>query len=271
LFYFNIIWKSPSFYTVKKTTELAEPIMDMNEYENIVHIHRRPYCYSLKSSFGGKVYIIGIEHTKDENHPHLDTIRQLWQEANPTVALVEGRLGFLFSWFQNPVKVYGEGGLVSQLSKNDGIDLYTWEPKKEDEINFLLKDYPAYQLALFYSFRPYFSNMRFGKPTNPEEKLSEYLKSRTDYDHIRGQYKSWEELDNAWQKDFPEINWRNYSDEYGWPKGYLSEIANASNLTRDYHMIQIIKELVSQNETVFVVMGSSHAPRIEKTLNALIK
>lgn len=151
------------------------------------------------------------------------------------------------------------------------MDLFTWEPKREDEIDFLLDYFTAEQLAMFYSFRPYFSNMRFVKPNNPEEKLQEYLKSRTDYDHLRGIYKSWQELDSVWQKDFPEINWRDYSDEYGWPKGYFSQIANASNLARDYHMIQIINELVNNGETVFVTMGVSHAPWVENALKALIK
>ena len=233
LFSCNVMWKSPNFYTVQQPTELKESIMDMDEYSQIIQIHRRPYCFTVSSSSGGKVYILGIEHTKDENHPQLDTIRNIWNEANPDAALVEGRLGFLFTWFQNPIKEYGEGGLVSQLSKGNGVDLFTWEPKREDEIDFLLDYFTAEQLAMFYSFRPYFSNMRFVKPNNSEEKLQEYLKSRTDYDHLRGIYKSWQELDSVWQKDFPEINWRDYSDEYGWPKGYFSQIANASNLARD--------------------------------------
>ena len=96
-----------------------------------------------------------------------------------------------------------------------------------------MKQFPVEQIAMFYTFRPYFSNMRHGKPKNPEKKLQGYLKSRTNYKHIKGIYRSWEELDSIWQKDFPAINWRDYSDERGWPKGYLYDIWNASNLSRD--------------------------------------
>jgi hypothetical protein len=268
--YFGIIWKSPGFYQVDQPTELKKPVMDMTAYEQIIQTHRRPYCYTLNSSSGGKAYILGIEHTRDVNHAQLDTIRKIWKEANPTVALVEGRLGFLFSWIQNPIQEYGEAGLVSQLAKEKAVNLYTWEPTRDNEISFLLQEFTPEQIALFYSFRPYFSTMRFGKPENPEEKLQEYLESRTDYEHIRGVYKSWEELDQRWQKDFPGINWRDYSDEYGWPKGYLSQLANSSNMARDYHMIQIISDLVKKGETVFVTMGSSHAPRIEEALKAIL-
>lgn len=271
LFYLGVMWKSPNYYKVEKSIELKEPIMDMMTYGEIVSTHRRPYCYLLNSSSGGKVYILGIEHSRDKHHPQLDTIKHFWKEAKPTVALIEGRLGFLFTWFQDPVERYGEGGLVSQLSKQNGVDLFTWEPTKEDEIKLMLKDYTAEQLAVFYSFRPYFSNMRHGKPDNPEEKLQNYLDSRTDNDHLRGTFTSWEELDSLWENQFPAIEWRDYSDAFGWPEGYLSEIANASNLARDFHMVQSILDLVEKGETVFVTMGSSHAPRIEKVLKAHIK
>lgn len=271
LFSCNVFWKSPRFYKVQQETEIKEPIMDMKSYKRISQTHRRPYCYSVNSTSGGKVYIVGVEHITDENHPQFDTIRNLWNEASPSVALVEGRLGFLFTWLQDPIKQYGEGGLVSQLSKKNGVDLYTWEPTRDDEIEILMKSFSVERIAMFYTFRPYFSNMRHGKPDNPENKLQDYLESRTNYKHIKEIYKSWEELDSVWQKDFSEINWRDYSDEYGWPKGYLYDIWNASNLSRDFHLVQIIGELVERGETVFVTMGSSHAPRIEKALRAMIK
>ncbi|WP_299668168.1 hypothetical protein [uncultured Polaribacter sp.] len=266
----NVIWTSPSYYDVKDPITIENPIMDMETYEKIINTHRRPYIYSIKSSSGGEAHILGVAHTTDGNHPQFETIKKLWNEANPSVALVEGRLGFLFTWFQDPIKKYGEGGLVSQLTKKNGVDLFTWEPAREDEIELLMKEFPVEQIAMFYSFRPYFSNMRHDKPENPEKKLQEYLDSRTDYKHIRGIYKSWEELDRLWKEDFPSIDWRDYSDMYGWPEGYLSDIANSSNLARDYHMVQTIIELVNDGQTVFVTMGASHAPRIEKSLRVAI-
>ena len=186
--------------------------MDMEGYKAIWQTHRRPYTYSIASQSGGTVHVLGVEHVSVTEHPDLDTIKAIWNKVNPDIAFVEGRLGFLFSWLQNPIKQYGEGGLVAVLAKRDNTKLYTWEPSREDEIKILMKDFSVEQIALFYAFRPYFSNMRHGKPENPEEKLQEYLDSRTDYEHIRGIYQSWEELDRIWQKDFPEIEWRDYSD-----------------------------------------------------------
>ena len=271
LFGCNVIWTSPSHYNVKEYKKLDEPIMDMVEYESILNTHERPYIYSITSKKGGSAYIIGVDHTKDKQNPQLQTIQTYWDKARPTVALVEGRLGFLFIWFQNPIEKYGESGLVSKLAKKNGAELFTWEPTREDQLENLLKEYPADKIALFYSFRPYFSNMRYGKPSNPEAKLEEYLKSRTDNEHLKNSFQSWEELDSVWQKDFPDIEWRNYSDQHGWADGYLSEIANFSNLSRDFHLIQAIVELVENGETVFITMGVSHAPRIEDALRSIIK
>ena len=160
LFQFNIIWKSPSYYKVSSYVALQEPIMDMKAYEEIWKTHRRPYIYSVKSNTGGQVTIAGVQHINDPSHFQFDTIKKFWEEKKPNVALVEGRMGFMFTWFMNPIKKYGESGLVSSLAKRDNVDLYTWEPTRKDEIPILLKKHSADKIAVFYSFRAYFSNQK---------------------------------------------------------------------------------------------------------------
>lgn len=131
----------------------------------------------------------------------------------------------------------------------------------------MLQRFPAKQVAMFYSLRPYLSNFRHGKPEDPDVKLLSYIKSRTDYDGIRGQIWDVAEVDSLWKADFPkEKDWRDSSDQYGWPSGYLSEMAGYSNILRDVHMCSAILELMEQDKKVFVTMGSSHAFRIKKTL-----
>ena len=271
LIYFKVLWLLAPQYVVQDYPDLQVPIMDMQAYEEIWNTHRRPYIYTLGSSSGGKAFILGIEHTKDPEHSDLDSIRYYWALADPDLALIEGNGGNLFTWLQDPVKELGEGGLVRYLANRHGVKAYSWEPKRTQEIELLLKDFSAEQLAMFYSFRPYFSNMRYGRPENPEKKLQEYLKSRTDYPHLRNIFNSWEELDEKWQTDFPGIDWRDYSSGSGYPAGYLHAIWNRSNLARDEHMIQMILELTAQGKDVFVTMGSSHAPRIEATLRAAMR
>jgi hypothetical protein len=265
LIYTGIIWRSPQYYIVNKIVEPKVPIMSMDDYFKVEE-HRRPYIFKIEKG-NGSVYVLGIQHKKQVDDPQIDSVNLIWNKYQPDIALVEGRLGFLFSWFQNPVTNYGESGETMRLAKQNGIPVYSWEPDKQDEIKYLSKYYTPKQLAFFYSLRPYLSNFRFGKPQNPNKTMDEYIQSRTDYDIIRNQIKNYQDIDSIWSADFPnEKDWRDASDEYGWPKGYLFEIANQSNLYRDLHMCSVIIELVNQGKKVFITMGSSHAFRIENSL-----
>ncbi len=261
----GVIWKSPPYYTVAKIRDFEKPIISMKDYTELSG-HERPYIYHLKGS-KGEVYVLGIDHTNRTNDPQIDSISRIWKEFKPDIALVEGRLGFFFSWIQNPVVRYGESGKTISLAKKDNVDFYTWEPRKQDEINNMLIHYSPDQVAFFYSLRPYLSTYRFGKPENPEEKMLSYINSRTDHDGIRGIITEVSQIDSIWKRDFPgEQDWRDTTDQFGWPEGYLSEMAAFSNEIRNLHQVSAILELAEQGKKVFVTMGSSHAFRIEQTL-----
>ncbi|WP_223034110.1 hypothetical protein [Hanstruepera marina] len=271
LFYFNIIWKSPSYYKTVKSREYEAPIMDMGTYmDSLINVHSRPYAYTITSQKKGKVIVLGVEHINDPKAPQFDLIKNQWEEHKPSVALVEGRLGFFCKWLHNSIEQYGESGLTAELAKSDGIKLYTWEPSRDDEIAMLIKKYPAQKLAMFYSLRPFFGIPLNERANNPEDKLQDLIEERTKRKHLKNTLKSWEEVDSIWQSDFPEKDWRTFDSGYGYPS-YLHDIWNDSNLARDKHMVNIIVELVEKGETVFVTMGSSHAPRIENTLKSVIK
>ncbi|WP_282044070.1 hypothetical protein [Winogradskyella flava] len=266
LLYFDIIWRSPAYYKTEKQIELALPIMDMETYMKMVNDHRRPYIYKVVSESGGRVIIVGTDHINDPKHSQFDSIRHYWENNKPTVALVEGRLGFFFSWVHDPIDKYGESGLVTQLAKTDNVDLYTWEPSREDEIEMLIKKHSAKKLAMFYSLRPFF---QLPENERNENNLQALIEERTDYEQLENSITKWQEIDSIWNVDFPEQNWRTFNSGYGYP-GYLHDIWNDSNLARDKHMIDIIYEKVNKGDVIFVTMGASHAPRIENTLKNLI-
>ncbi|MEG9328848.1 hypothetical protein V6B16_12960 [Salinimicrobium catena] len=266
LLFTGVIWRSPGYYEVGAHREFAQPVMTMQEYSQSRE-HVRPYNYRLGDDRKGEVYVLGIDHTKDPADRQIHSVQKAWEEFDPDVLLVEGRLGFFFSGLQDPVKRYGEGGKAMSLAKRDKVEFYTWEPKKQDEINMMLKRFPAKRVAMFYSLRPYLSNFRFGKPEDPDAVLQSFIKSRTDYDGIRGEIVSVFQIDSIWKTDFAhEKDWRDSSDEYGWPQGYLSDMAAYSNEIRNIHMVNAILELVEKDKKVFITMGSSHAFRIENTL-----
>jgi hypothetical protein len=261
----KVIWTSPPYYQPTSFV-LQSPILSNEQYGNY-GTHSRPFMYSLQIPEKGKIYVLGLEHSKNPQHTQLDSLRAWWTKAKPTVALVEGRLGFLFSWFQNPIKVYGEQGLTAQLAFKNNINLYSWEPSKELQIDLMTEKYEAKKVAFFYAVRPYFSNFRHGKPTNPEKQMDDYISSRTNHPKLKGLIKNWQEIDTIWKNDFPkEKDWREYSDEWGYPAGYLAEIASFSNMIRDIHLCNVLLDLAYKGETVLVTMGSSHAVKIKKAL-----
>jgi hypothetical protein len=216
------------------------------------------------------VLLFGAEHTKDPKDPQLVHIRQLWNEFRPTVALVEGRLGFLFRWTMDPTENYGESGFVFDLAKNEDIPAYTWEPPIVNEVSSMLAKFPKKRVALFYVLRPYLGQMRFGKPDDPDSFVEGTRRSRTAIPGLEGSLRSMAEIDSLWRADFHGLHdWRVSSDKFGWP-GYLNEIAKQSNAYRDEHLMQIILHFVRRGERVFAVCGSSHAVMLEKALTVAI-
>ena len=238
LLYFDVVWKSPPFYKTKNQVELTTPIMDMATYMTIVNEHRRPYIFTLNSTSGGKAIIVGVEHINDPNHSQFDSIRLYWEKYKPTIALVEGWLGFFFKWVHHPIEKYGESGLTSMLAKTDNVDLYTWEPSRDHEIEMLNKKHPTEKLAMFYSLRPFF---QLPDDERNEDHLQALIEERTRYKTLEGSITSWQQIDSIWKVDFPDLNWKTFNSGYGYP-GYLHDIWNDSNLARDKHMIDIITQ-----------------------------
>ena len=265
-------WTSPPEFTAYGQIELPVPIMTTRQYDEVISTHERPYVYELKTA-NGSTLVYGAEHTKDPSDPQINDIRQRWGVFDPTVALVEGRMGFLPPLVANPVRQFGESGLVYGLARDDGSLVYTWEPplgKEIAEIAFILEDHPKERVAMFYVLRPYFSNLRHGRPANPEAFVEEYLKKRTKWPGLENTLKDVAAVDAIWQRDFPDRDWRDESDQDGLP-GYLGEIAKRSNVARDEHLTRVIIYLVGQGHRVFAVMGSSHAVKIEPALRAALR
>ena len=260
-----VIWRSPAYYTEYPAIPLKKSIMTPEEYGAVVEAHARPYIVRHEAGTSA-VLLFGAEHTRDPKHPQLDQLRNEWKKFRPTVALVEGRLGFLFRWFMDPVVHLGEGGLVYDLAKSDGIDTYSWDPPLEKEVAWVQQEFPPYRVALFYVLRPYFGAFRQGPVDDPESFVEEYRVQRTAYAGLENTLPSIAAIDSIWRKEFAGLkDWRETTDEYGWP-GYLNDIAKRSNSFRDEHFARVILDLVKKGHRVFAVAGSSHAVKLDSTL-----
>jgi hypothetical protein len=264
----TFFWRSPPYYTDYGTIKLTAPLLTDEEYNTLIDSHPRPYIVEVKTQNAGTLLLYGSEHTQNPNDPQVADIHTHWNNFKPTVTLVESRLGFFIQGFQNPVKEYGEMGWAFSLARKDNVPVYTWEVPREREIQYVLEEFPKDQVALFYILRPYFGNLRFGKPDEPDTVVEGYIRERSNYPGIENTISSVEDIDTIWQSDFPnEADWRDTSDQFGLP-GYLGEIAAHSGEARDQHFVRVIIDLVRKGERVFAIAGSSHAVKLEPALQA---
>lgn len=247
---FFISWKSPKYYVTSAVYDPANPLVSFQDYTTE---HTHPYIIR-----GEGFILFGGSHTRDPQSPEIAQISEEWEKLRPTVALVEGHLGFLLPPLMDPVKNLGEGGKVKELAERDGIPIYNWDLSKEALAERLKGRFIPEQIALAQILNPYFSNLRFGRPDSPEKFIEEYLK-RAAYVGQEENFKTPADVERIWEKYFPEgPDWQEVSDEYGLP-GYIGEMAAATNDFRNQQLVTVVKDLLTKGERVFAIMGSSHA------------
>lgn len=242
----------------------CDRILSADGYGLLMDTHARPYVF--RAPIGrGEALVFGAEHVKDPAHGQCAEIVRAWDEFRPTVALVESRLGTMFPQLMDPVRTFGEPGLVHGLARRDGIRTYTWEPPTKTLIQSVLgQGFSKEQVALRMHLGPYFSNLRHGRPESPESFVRDTLAERNRWPGIEGVLGSVADIDAAWARAFPAgPDWRDVSDQFGLP-GFLG--AMDLNLARDRHLVSIVEELAAQGERVFVIAGSSHAVKVHPAL-----
>ena len=243
-------------------------ILSDQQYGGLIDSHDRPFVVEITTSHGGAILLYGAEHTKDPDDIHLKDMETRWKQFAPSVALCESRLGILFPGLMDPVGTFGEPGFVHTLARIKNIPTYTWEPPIEIQIEHLLKDYSKEQVALRFILTPYFSNLRYGRPDDPDAVVESVRKKRNQWPGIENAFPNMQSLQHAWDKHFPNgPDWRTVSDQYEMP-GFLSEMD--ANIIRDRHFLAILLDLVKKGERVFAVAGSSHAVKLEPALNAAL-
>ncbi|TDO26468.1 hypothetical protein [Sediminibacterium goheungense] len=243
-------WKSPRYYIPQNAYNTADSIVPFLQYTGE---HERPFLVETKTAI-----VFGATHTKDRKDPQLIQMENLWSEFKPTIALVEGRLGFLLPPFMDPVQELGEGGMLKALAHRDGVKIMNWDLSKKALADSLQLYFTREQIALQQILNPYFGNLRFGKPSSPDGFIEEYIK-RAAYVGLEDSIKTVADIDRIWVKYFPAgPDWRETSDEYALP-GYLAKLMATSNDIRNRQLVASIKELVKKGERIFIVCGSSHA------------
>jgi hypothetical protein len=259
------IERSVPYYAAFVSCADTISVLHMEAYGKLSDSHPRPYVYHHRGISGGAVLMYGAEHTRNPENEQVEDIRRRWNEFQPTVALVEGKLGFLMRPFMNPVKTYGESGWVAHLARREEVTVFSWEPLTDSVNRALLSRYTPEQLALSRILNPYFSNLRYGRPDSPEAYVEDVLDRAAEFG-VQEKFRSASDVDRYWRLYFPNgPDWRDVSDQWGLP-GYLGDISDTRNWIRNTHLTCIILDLVNRGQRVFVVAGSSHAVCVEPAL-----
>ena len=252
---FLMAWKSPQYYTLQQN---HQPYA-YTPFKNYNGEHPRPLIVE-----GNQVLVFGAEHTRNPKHQEIALIEEKWNAFKPTVALVEGRLGFLLPGVMDPVENLGEGGKVKELAHRDDVPLYNWDLSKEELARQMQAIFSREQIAIAQILNPYFGQLRHGKPSSPESFIQEYLK-RAAYVGLQDSIQTTQDVDRIWKKYFPAKDWRDVSDEYPLP-GYLGDMMTITNDLRNQQLVAAIRELTTKGERVFVICGSSHAACVAPAL-----
>ncbi len=260
-------WRRLPYYDAPAVA-LPVPVMSDSAYGEVVETHARPYLVEIETP-DGALLLYGATHTNDPGDPQIADIAARWRAFRPTVALCESRLGTLFPQLMNPVREFWEPGFVHKLARADGIPTYTWEPSRQVVMESLLAlPFSKEQIALRVKLGPYFSNRRFGRPDDPKAFVNDYLGDNERWPGLERELASVEEIDEAWERYFPDgPDWRDVSDEFDLP-GYLAAIS--TNRARDEHFVRVLLDLVANGERVFAVAGSSHAVKLDPALRAAL-
>ena len=263
------LWTKPPTYTVAQRVTLAVPILTLEEHNELGE-HDRPYIVDIDTQEGALLYF-GSEHTKNPDHPQIAQIRESWEQFNPTVALVEGRMGFYVGGMSLGVRRFGESGAVYVLAREADVPVYTLEMEFADEAAALVDEYPAEDVAMFYVLRPYFGARRHGPVKNPESFVAEYIRKRAGAHGMEGTIESVADIDRIWKRDFPDMpDWRDVDDRGGHWQGGLVAVADRCNTIRNEHWAQMMIDLVRRGERVFAVAGCCHAVCHDQALRAAL-
>jgi len=264
-------WWAPPVYTPGSIASVLGQKLDSAEHD-LRYRQLDPGGYSLHivprnaSAPKGSLLFFGALHSKDPEHPQLVTLRKVWQEFKPTVALVEGRMGFFVGTSRQGIGIFGEGAAVYALAHEAGIPLYTLEPPLEVEIAALEECGDRTQVAMFRVLSGYMSARR-GGPVS-DFKIQRLLSKRAA--PLTEALPSIAAFDAYFAAQFPEQpRWRELPEDAMWPgktDTLFHRMATSSNAARDEHFVRTLLDLVNRGERVLAIAGRSHTIVLEPVL-----
>jgi hypothetical protein len=264
-------WWAPPVYAPKSPVRIVgEPLDSAGHDARYRKVDKDGYLLHIAPAnapaAGGELLFFGALHSQDPQHPQIANLMRVWHEFKPTVALVEGRMGFFVGTAEQGIGVFGEGAAVYALAEDTGVPLYTLEPPLDIEIAALEECGDRTQVAMFRVLSGYISARR-GGPVS-DFKMGRLLSKRAG--PITDAFPNIAAFDAYFAAQFPNRpEWRDLPEEAMWPgksDTLLHRMATRSNLARDEHFLRAMLDLVNRGERVLAIAGRSHTINLEPVL-----
>lgn len=257
-----VAWRSPA--TLPRTEDgQTYALMSWDDYRTVAGQYQAPVMREVAPLGNGAALFFGAEHSGSIDHPQFAALELAFETFQPSVVLVEGRLGFLLPGAMDPVETYGESGFAVAQSRRRGLSYFSWELDKADEIAALRERFSQEQVSLFIIMRPFLANNWPNQERSPEDRLAHYIRDRGNRPGIEGAISRVEDIEAIWARDFEgEADWRELRFGTHLPS-YLGELFEHANDVRDAHMLDQVMRLTDEGERVLIVAGWSHVVRIE--------
>lgn len=250
----------------------SDGLMTSEEYSKVEH--SRPYVLRIQTESATILYF-GIGHTRDPRDPQLKIAASLWAQLKPEVAIHESAGPRLEATLEDSINMNGEPGWVGFKAKSDGLPLESLDPSKAQLAEALAEQFDPEILKSFYVLQSIYEYLR-----RPVERRRNTVQAVAAANLLRlsaipvlqGKPNNVSDLQEIVEKivgpdatiEAPPLRW--FDPGLKKERSQFNDIAKASSLLRDRHMIERLVELAKGKRRAFIVMGASHVVMQEPAL-----
>jgi hypothetical protein len=253
-------------------TDFTERILTYKQYAKTRH--GVPYVLKFKVGTGA-LLLYGGRHVFDPADPQIADIEAEWKRFKPSAAFNEGGDPPTEKSAKSAVERFGEPGFVRFLAARDHVPVATFEPKRGDEAQALLKQYLPEQVKVLLVLRAFLTFRKTKKDVTAEVFINRVLGDPFwKKNGLANAPTNVQELEKSCEKLFGGFkDWRNVPDDWFDPTKsaqFTNEAQNDSGLVRDKHIFQVLTDRARRGDRVFAVIGASHVPVLEPALVAAL-
>ena len=263
--------------------QIAAKLITYDEMRAIYEHQLKSEPYVINVSKGEQSLVfIGAKHTNDPDDAQYPVMTQHWntfllkQSNQHKIALVEGGLRRAVAEdAQSAIRNHGgEGGLLTFLATNVGIEVVSPEPDRKKEADYLAATLGQDEVLLYYGLRQLYQWDREGCIGDLKvtlEDLLAYYKQTYEWE-FEPTYAFFSSLYEAKMGEPLDPNGIQRAASLVSPTSHTSGINDTARMCsnyRDIHIAQEIQRLWHEGMSLFVVYGSGHSYRLEKFLKEL--